>query len=1168
MKIKKNLSWVATMSAFAICSSIGNAQIQYTNSLAGATLIYSNAFDGAAVNITNTPADYEAGILGGKSNTNWIDALGANNTNALYANGVMGTAQGDAWLLPFSPLAGYVYTLNASVNFTGNPGTWVGAGFCNYFGVIGGSNDRFNTGGVDIGILTESSRNVQAFGGPGATLGYANVNAIWTPATGIHTLTLILDTTGTKWVIASFVDHVQASTNYTYASNPSILGLGLSQNGSAAALAQNTFTWNALTLAASPLVITKQPVSASVAAGVAFTNTVIVSAMAPSYQWYNNNVAVQGATNASIIFNPVTVGNAGNYYVVITNSLGGSATSAPVSLTVYSAPTISAAYPVAYTNLLTLYGGNPGSSPRFSVSVIGQQPLYYQWLTNGVAVGGATNTSFTFTNCPLDGPTSFACVITNAGGAVSNTWQASYVAAPTAAFPETELSYNPVGFWRLNEGSDDGNGDIGTLALDYASDNNGIYTNAVFGYPGYSTTDPTESAVRFNYAGAPSGVFAIQGIDFSTNANATFSVQAWVQGPVGQPSGAGLISKGYNGGEQFALDINGNKYRFIVRDAGGNAYSVTAPTGPDGNWHFIVGVCDEINGTVSLYVDGLLATGTTPISSGAGLLATTQQVTIGARGSVAGLDDDLQFSGYLSDLAAFNYALSPGQVGTLYTAAGYSLGFTFVPPLPPTNVVFLANTTLTISATVFGAPPIGYYWTNVTTGGILASGSTNVLGNLNATLTIPNAPASLSGDELELVVTNAANSTNSFTTLFSPPPPVTLDYSSPILYSNFFNGGTYSIAGMPLTAANSLVGGTNAAWTDALGVNDTGSLEASGVDATTLGDSWVLPFTPHAGYVYTLTGSVTFTGNPGNWVGLGFAQRVPTNAAVGYGRFSDGGAAPPDQGPNGYDWLIMTEGTGNVQYFSGAGGTGPVTAANGFFTAGVGTNTAMVVLDTTGAKWVMDAYVDGMPTATNTYASNPPIGAVGITQTTLATPGTVQWNYLSLSQVAPGGVPPYLLNPLPPTNSIVLTNETITISATAFGSAPLGYYWSNNSTIIASGATNDMAPLPADLSVPSSSLSAGPLELVVTNAYGTNITLITLVSPINTTPGSILFSAMGNQLTLDWPTNLGWTLQVQTNSLGAGLSTNWVDVPGSTTITNVVVPISSTNGSVFYRLRY
>jgi hypothetical protein len=49
---------------------------------------------------------------------------------------------------------------------------------------------------------------------------------------------------------------------------------------------------------------------------------------------------------------------------------------------------------------------------------------------------------------------------------------------------------------------------------------------------------------------------------------------------------------------------------------------------------------------------------------------------------------------------------------------------------------------------------------------------------------------------------------------------------------------------------------------------------------------------------------------------------------------------------------------------------------------------------------------------------------------------------------------------------------------------------------------------------------------------------------------------------------LGWTLQVQTNSLSSGLGTNWVTVPGSTTVTNVSIPVNASDDSVFYRLMY
>jgi hypothetical protein len=71
MKTTKNLLLAGIMAAF--CCSLGNAQnINYASALNGPLLIYSNNFlsGSAGVNITNTQAGYEGGILGGKSNTN------------------------------------------------------------------------------------------------------------------------------------------------------------------------------------------------------------------------------------------------------------------------------------------------------------------------------------------------------------------------------------------------------------------------------------------------------------------------------------------------------------------------------------------------------------------------------------------------------------------------------------------------------------------------------------------------------------------------------------------------------------------------------------------------------------------------------------------------------------------------------------------------------------------------------------------------------------------------------------------------------------------------------------------------------------------------------------------------------------------------------------------
>lgn len=61
------------------------------------------------------------------------------------------------------------------------------------------------------------------------------------------------------------------------------------------------------------------------------------------------------------------------------------------------------------------------------------------------------------------------------------------------------------------------------------------------------------------------------------------------------------------------------------------------------------------------------------------------------------------------------------------------------------------------------------------------------------------------------------------------------------------------------------------------------------------------------------------------------------------------------------------------------------------------------------------------------------------------------------------------------------------------------------------------------------------------------------------------FQNNGNQMDISWPVTAGH-LEVQTNTLSAGIGNNWVVVPGSSTTNHVVVSADPANGSVFYRL--
>jgi len=45
-------------------------------------------------------------------------------------------------------------------------------------------------------------------------------------------------------------------------------------------------------------------------------------------------------------------------------------------------------------------------------------------------------------------------------------------------------------------------------------------------------------------------------------------------------------------------------------------------------------------------------------------------------------------------------------------------------------------------------------------------------------------------------------------------------------------------------------------------------------------------------------------------------------------------------------------------------------------------------------------------------------------------------------------------------------------------------------------------------------------------------------------------------------------LQTQTNTLTVGIAANWVDVPGTASVTSTNIAVNPANPTVFFRLRY
>ena len=98
----------------------------------------------------------------------------------------------------------------------------------------------------------------------------------------------------------------------------------------------------------------------------------------------------------------------------------------------------------------------------------------------------------------------------------------------------------------------------------------------------------------------------------------------------------------------------------------------------------------------------------------------------------------------------------------------------------------------------------------------------------------------------------------------------------------------------------------------------------------------------------------------------------------------------------------------------------------------------------------------------------------------------------------------------------------------------------------------------------------GSITYVWDNKLAIDGTLVLLqgAPPIATYPTNITATVNGSSLQITWPaTHLGWMIQVQTNNLSSGLSTNWVTISNTASVLGYTNTMNPANGSVFYRLR-
>ncbi|WP_111000642.1 Ig-like domain-containing protein [Taibaiella soli] len=200
----------------------------------------------------------------------------------------------------------------------------------------------------------------------------------------------------------------------------------------------------------------------------------VLTASNQTYQWMNNGASISGETNASYTANAT-----GNYSVAVSNSVSGcNRTSTVQVVTVGSGPaaSISAAGPasVCAGNTVTL-----NTTPATGVT--------YQWLENGVAISGATNTSYTATtsdNYSLRVYSSATCFSTSTPITVAINQLPNVVTTPAAGAATfcqngTTILTAPTGSNLNYQWSFNGNPINGGTSYNYSAGNAGTYAVAV-----------------------------------------------------------------------------------------------------------------------------------------------------------------------------------------------------------------------------------------------------------------------------------------------------------------------------------------------------------------------------------------------------------------------------------------------------------------------------------------------------------------------------------------------------------------------------------------------------------------------------------------------------------------------------------------------------------------
>ncbi len=166
-----------------------------------------------------------------------------------------------------------------------------------------------------------------------------------------------------------------------------------------------------LTVLVPPSIVT-QPQSQAIALGDPAEFGVDAIGTEPlAYQWQLNGLSIPGATNATLLIPAVSVSDAGNYTVVVSNGAG-SVSSDLAVLSVWDRPAIT-----EQPQDVVVAPGNPFT---LRVTCGGTPPFEYQWRLNGVNIEGATNATYSIPSAQPTDSGNYSVAVANGVGVIES----------------------------------------------------------------------------------------------------------------------------------------------------------------------------------------------------------------------------------------------------------------------------------------------------------------------------------------------------------------------------------------------------------------------------------------------------------------------------------------------------------------------------------------------------------------------------------------------------------------------------------------------------------------------------------------------------------------------------------------------------------------------------